>query len=213
MTMWRNSLRRLLWFLAGLALCNSALGQVDPRIEVSPTIGYMFGGDLWDREAAGSSASVEDHLDYGLRAGWRASPRWTFEFDWTDVPTRLVFSGPLPPVELDIDFLTPRITYHFATGCFRPYLAAGFGAAIFDTGSGGEGYWAGTVAVGLKAFLTPAFGARIEARGFATGVGDAALGFPCTTFEGGVEGPVEPVSCAHDFILSADVTAGLVFAF
>jgi hypothetical protein len=206
--------RRMLWLLAGLGLAAPAFGQTARRVEISPTIGYLFGGNLWD-PTEGPSLSVGDHLDYGLRAGWLATPRWEFELDWTRVPTRLEFSSDLSSIPLDIDYLTPRIAYHFATGCFRPYIAAGFGVGFFDMpDTGTKGYFTGTVAVGLKAFMTPALGARVEARGFASGVGDPPLGFACTEVAPGDPGdPVVPVSCAHEWIRSGDVTAGLVLSF
>ena len=207
-------MRRALWLFAGLCLSRTALAQSAPRIEVSPTVGYLWGGNLWDRTTEGPDASVGDHLDYGLRAGWLASPRWEFEFDWTRVPTRVEFSPFLPAVPLDIDFLTPRVAYHFLTGALRPYVAAGLGAGIFETPAGSNGYFTLTFAAGVKAFLTPNLGARIEARGFGTGVGDTPLGFPCTELVAGAPGDtVEPVSCANDFMFSGDVTAGIVVAF
>jgi len=43
-------------------------------------------------------------------------------------------------------------------------------------------------------------------------VGDPPLGFPCTEFVSG-DGGVEPVSCAHEWILNGDLTAGIVVAF
>ena len=214
MSVWRNNLRRLVWLLAGLGACTPAFGQSAPRIEISPTIGYLWGGNLWE-VSDGSTLSVGDHLDYGLRVGWVASKRWTFEFDWTRVPTKLVFRNPLepePPISLDIDYLTPRIAYNFLTGAIRPYVAGGLGGAIFDMPSGSDGYFTATFATGVKAFFTPNFGVRIEARGFATGVGDPPLGFPCNEFVPGSD-PVESVSCAHGWILNGDVTAGIVVAF
>jgi hypothetical protein len=216
MTVRRSSLRRNLWFLAGLCLCGPAFGQTAPRIEISPTIGYLYGGNLFDSSAEPFSVSVGDHLDYGLRVGWLASPRWAFEFDWTRVPTKLVFRTPLdpqPPISLDIDYLTPRVAYHFATGAIRPYVAGGLGGAIFDMPTGSDGYFTVTFAAGVKAFLTPSLGVRVEARGFATGVGDPPLGSPCTTFVIGPDEEVVPVSCAHEWILNGDVTAGIVVAF
>jgi hypothetical protein len=203
-------LRRLLWFLAGVGLCVPASGQSAPRIEVSPTIGYLWGGELWSSDEF--HLSVGDHLDYGVRAGWMADPHWEFEFDWTRVQTKLVFQTPVPraPVPLDIDYVGPRVVYHFCTGTFRPYIASGLGAAIFNDESGTNSYFTGTLAVGLKAFVTPNLGARIEARGFGSGVGDPPLGFPCTTVSGD---PAETTSCGHEWILNGDVTAGLVVAF
>ena len=209
-------MRRALWVFAGFCLSAAVLGQSAPRIEISPTIGYLWGGNLWDTDGT-FQVSVGDHLDYGLRAGWVASPHWTFEFDWTRVPTKLTVRTPIdppPPVSLDIDYLTPRIAYNFLTGCIRPYVAGGLGGAIFDMPTGSNGYFTTTLAVGVKAFLTPNFGARVEARGFASGVGDPPLGFACTTFVTDPDtGNVVPVSCAHDWIINGDVTAGIVFAF
>jgi hypothetical protein len=203
---------RALWLFLGLGLSAFVSGQSAPRIEVSPTIGYLWGGDLWDRQTQGPDLSVGDHLDYGLRAGWRASPRWVFEFDWTRVPTRLEFSPALPPISLDIDYLTPRVAYHFCTGAIRPYVAGGLGGAIFAMPGTSNGYFTATFAAGVKAFITPNFGARVEARGLASGVGDPPLGFPCNEFVPGSD-PLETVSCAHNWIINGDVTAGIVFAF
>ena len=169
-------MRRALWLFAGLCLSAPILGQSAPRIEISPTIGYLWGGNLWDRTTEGPDLWVGDHLDYGLRAGWVASPRWVFEFDWTRVPTRLEFSPNLPPIPLDIDYLTPRVAYNFATGAIRPYVAGGLGGGIFDLPEGSNGYFTATFAAGVKAVVTPNFGARVEARGFASGVGDPPLG-------------------------------------
>ncbi|MET0619066.1 MAG: hypothetical protein ABW056_02240 [Thermoanaerobaculia bacterium] len=206
-------MRRMSWFLMGLGLSALALGQSAPRVEISPTVGYLFGGNLWDRTTEGPTLSVGDHLDYGLRAGWLASPRWAFEFDWTRVPTRLEFSPALSPISLDIDYLTPRVAYHFATGVFRPYVAGGLGAAIFATPeSGSPAYFTTTLGVGLKVFPLPWLGARIEARGFASGVGDPPLGLPCNELVPGDDG-LETVSCAHQWILTGDLTAGIVVAF
>ena len=214
----KSHVRRALWVFAGFCLSAGVLGQSAPRVEISPTIGYLWGGNLWNAES--SHLSVGDHLDYGLRAGWVASPRWTFEFDWTRVPTKLEFQSPVPPpgpvapVSLDIDYLTPRIAYNFLTGCIRPYVAGGLGGAIFDMPTGSNGYFTATLAVGVKAFLTPNFGARVEARGLASGVGDPPLGFSCTeSVTGSPDDPVELVSCAHSWIINGDVTAGIVFAF
>ena len=83
------------------------------------------------------------------------------------------------------------------------------------TTSGSKGYFTTTLAVGLKAFLTPVLGARIEARGLASGVGDPPLGFACSEFTTpeGPGGPIVPVSCAHQWILTGDLTAGIVVAF
>jgi hypothetical protein len=201
--------------LAGLALCGPARGQTAPRIEVSPTIGYLWGGNLWDA-SDGSQLSVGDHLDYGLRAGWVASPRWTFEFDWTRVATKLEFRLPIPQaaIPLDIDYLTPRVAYNFLTGAIRPYVAGGLGGAIFDQPTGSDGYFTVTLATGVKAFFTPNFGARVEVRGLASGVGDPPLGFACSEFaSGGPDEPIVPISCAHDWIINGDVTAGIVVAF
>ena len=196
----------------GLGISVPAFSQTVHRIEVSPTVGYLWGGNLWDRTTEGPDLSVGDHLDYGLRAGWVASPHWVFEFDWTRVPTRLEFSPALPPIPLDIDYLTPRVVYNFLTGPIRPYVAGGLGGGIFDKPDGTAGYFTVTFATGVKAFLTPNFGIRVEARGLASGVGDPPLGFPCNEFVQGSD-LLETVSGAHDWIINGDVTAGVVVAF
>jgi hypothetical protein len=212
MSVRRNNLRQFFWLLVGLGLSAPGFSQSDSRIEISPTIGYLWGGDLWHRTTEGPDLTVGDHLDYGLRAGWVAAPHWVFEFDWTRVPTRLEFSPFLPSISLDIDYLTPRVAYNFCTGAIRPYVAGGLGGAIFDQPTGSDAYFTVTFAAGVKAFLTRNLGIRIEARGLGSGVGDPPLGFPCNEFVPGSD-PLETVSCAHAWIINGDLTAGLVFAF
>ena len=206
-------MRRMSWFLVGLGLSALAFGQSAPRVEISPTIGYLFGGNLWDpNDGARPSRSATTSTTACASAGSRRRDG-SSSSTGRAFPRGSSFRRSLPSISLDIDYVTPRVAYHFATGALRPYVAAGLGIGFFDTAdSVSKGYFTGTLAIGLKAFLTPGLGARIEARGFASGVGDPPLGFPCTEFAPG-DGGVEPVSCAHEWSLNGDLTAGIVVAF
>ncbi len=202
----------LLLFLgsSGLAVAQSA----DKSFEVSPFVGYLFGGDVWERAPDLPSLSVDDHVDYGIRVGFRATSHWVLEMQWTRVPTELSLGFSLPQTHpVNMDYLIAGVAYELTGGSLRPYVLLGVGAAFFDPKEvPSETRFTGSLALGLKAFFTPALGLRVEARGYASSLDDTPLGFPCTTFDGS-GGPVVPRSCAKSWLFNGDLTGGLIVAF
>lgn len=202
--------------LLGLALAASAFAQTPEAFEISPFAGYLFGGQLTTRSPDVPRTSVDDDADYGLRVGWNATPRWQPELQWTRSATRVSLGfSTLPTFPVEMDYFLAGVTYNILAGAIRPYVSAGLGAALLDTeNTSTEARFTGSLGLGVKFFLTPHIGARVEARGYASSLGRVPFGFACTTFEPGEDGEsVVPVSCTRSWLLNGDVTGGLVIAF
>ena len=178
-------------------------------IEISPFAGYLFGGSLSHSLDPNLHLSVADRLDYGLRIGFNATPAVEPEIQWTRTETNI--TGTAIPVKLEIDYLLAGASYNFSTGAVRPYISLGLGVAMLNSAVGissGTGF-AASLGVGVKAFFTPNFGIRIEARGYESELPRGYFPFTCV----GDSGNVSPVPCVSGWLLNGDVTGGLIFAF
>ena len=126
-------MRRMSLFFVGLGLSALAFGQSAPRVEISPTIGYLFGGrSLGSDRGPDSLGRRPPRLRPPGRVARVAALGVRVRLDPRSHPAR-VFVDAIPSISLDIDYLTPRVAYHFTTGALRPYIAGGLGVGLFDT--------------------------------------------------------------------------------
>jgi hypothetical protein len=201
---------RLLFALGGLlGLSASGLAQASlPAIEISPFAGYFIGGTF---DNLVFSQKFSDELIYGARIGWNVTPRIEPEFEWSRTQPELTPAANLVPITLD--YYLGGASYNFGDPTTRPYVSMDVGVGQFAFFGDPHNLFTASLGVGIKHFLTPNFGVRLDARGYASATDDA-LKSVCTTFApGGSGGPVEPTSCVRSWLFNAGVTGGLVIAF
>lgn len=197
-----------LWL--GALICTSALplqAQSPGSIEVSPFVGYLFGG--------ATLASLADHTSYGLRLGYATRKGLEPELEWLGVDTKLQFQGRVPrstTLPVRMDFYLAGLTYNLTSKPVIPYLSLAAGAARLSGAGDVSVRFTGKLGLGVKALVTPWLGLRLEADGYATRPGEQDFGLTCTSFiqSGGV---TVPVSCARNWLFDGNLGAGLVFAF
>jgi hypothetical protein len=206
-------LKFLLAAVAVIGLSVPSSAQTPEPVEVSPFAGYFLGGTIFDEHLPGAqNSSFSNDVTYGLRIGWNATPHIEPEFQWSRTETEISPSHPGNP-SLNIDYFLGGASYNFGSGATRPYVSVDFGAARIDAiDVVPDTLFTISIGAGIKHFFTPHFGLRLDARGY-TSMTNANLKRVCTTFSGQVAGPVEPIPCAHDWLLNGDVTGGLVIAF
>jgi outer membrane protein with beta-barrel domain len=210
-------------FLLAVALPLSAQTGEKP-FEVSPFLGYLFGGEVYD--TPDFRFVVADHLTYGVRVGYHVTSDLEPEVQWSRAETHLRSRSPAgtPDLPLTLDYFLAGIMFNFARDRVRPYASVSAGVArLSPPSSNGESEFvrdetrfAGSVALGVKTFLTSSFGLRFDARGYATRTANARLGFVCTTNSGSPGGPVVPVSApcpTKDWLVTGELTGGLLLAF
>ena len=199
------------------------------RIEFAPLIGYMFAGSFSrvPPNFAISEINVADHFDFGVSVGFNLTSAIEPEFRWVRTDTEMVFEGVpggtsgIPPFPLTMDYYLAGASYNFSSGKIRPYASLDVGAArlanirIDDPLTQGvptpSTDFAVSVGLGAKTFITPNFGLRVEARGYASTVPDHFF-FPCYTTPD-ANGRVYVTSCGNKWLFNGDVTAGIVVAF
>jgi hypothetical protein len=202
--------------------------------------GYLFGGKVRDFNPFPGQIDIADHATYGFRIGYLITAHIEPEVQWSRSETNLRGGGFVTGSDsaLTLDYFLGGITYNFRRDGVRPYASLLVGAARFaptytlvppTAGSdatpkpigferGSSTRFTVVLGVGLKSFITPAVGVRIEVHGNASRIGN--VGFepiPCTTFStSGPGGPVNPKAeaCpAKPWLLNGEVSSGLLFAF
>jgi opacity protein-like surface antigen len=178
----------------------SAQSELQP-VEVSPFVGYLFGGTVFKYDEPPPlwipGNHIADHLNYGLRVGFNATSKIELELQWSHTDTELSIR------ELDdltIDYFLASVNYNFCSGETRPYVSAGVGAGLFD----GINYshhtlFTTTFGLGIKQFFTPNLGLRLEARGYASKP-DSIIKTTC-------------IGCRNNWFLNGDLTGSVIAAF
>jgi opacity protein-like surface antigen len=169
MTRKRRSARMVL-----AVLCLLALPAQAQQWELSPFVGWRFGGDFDDADTD-ADYDIDDAASYGLIFSWTLDHQRQFEVLWSYQPTEIDSGGQFggePVLDLDIHYL--HIGGIYAPGAskrWRPFVSGGVGLTHLDPDRSGldtETDISLSVGVGLKAFFTEHVGVRLEARGYVT---------------------------------------------
>ena len=144
-------------------------------IEITPTIGYRWGGtiDADDNSLLDFDAEVNDGVSYGLMIDFPVSRHFQIELLADRQETSLGRGGLFEPREFGFDL---DITYYQIGGLFqwnpgrtRPYLVFGVGIADIDPdvpGVGGDTRASASLGGGIKVELSEHVAFRLELRGF-----------------------------------------------
>lgn len=176
-------------------------------VQITPFVGYAFGGSVRDT-VLDESRSFDAALAYGGSLSFPISQSWRFELLYSRQETKLSGDGLSPSFDVTIERYLGGFQEEKGEGNVRWFGTVWLGATRFVPGLGGydsETKFGGGVGLGVKTFPVKNVGLRFEARGFYTLVKG----------EGGA-------FCANGTCLFAfsgtglwqgDVSAGLILAF
>lgn len=169
---------------AAVAVAGPAAGQDrSGTVELTPFGGGSFGGTLNTWLAPGSNAHVDvgDAGTFGFHVGYNFSRYAAVEFGWAHAQAGLYTgpSGAFAPRQRVGDFDTDAFevngVFGFTRGKVVPYFTVGGGVNSMRLKSAGtsssEARFVGNLGLGIKFWVTPRFGIRIEGRGRSTYVG------------------------------------------
>ena len=197
---------KMLTALAAALLLGANAAQAQ-SVQITPFVGYAFGGSVRDT-VLDESRSFDAALDYGGSLSFPISQGWRFELLYSRQATKLSGGGLSPSFDVTIERYLGGFQEEKGEGNVRWFGTVWFGATRFVPGLGGfdsETKFGAGVGLGVKTFPVKNVGLRFEARGFYTLVKS----------EGGA-------FCANGTCLFAfsgtglwqgDVSAGLILAF
>ena len=196
---------KMLTALAVALLLGAAPARAQ-SVQITPFVGYAFGGSVRDTVLE-ESRSFDAALDYGGTLSFPISESWRFELLYSRQETKLA-GGLGPSFDVTIERYLGGFQEEKGDERVRWFGTVWFGATRFVPGLGGfdsETKFGAGVGLGVKTFPVKNVGLRLEARGFYTLVKG----------EGGA-------FCANGTCLFAfsgtglwqgDVSAGLILAF
>jgi opacity protein-like surface antigen len=156
-------------------LCAAPVQAQDkPSIEITPFLGYDFGGsfDVFDFEFGRVNFELQDGESYGVIVDFPISRTFQVEAMAFRQPTTLEidegFFGPSFELsDLDIDYLQAGLLWQGSLGQAKPFFTAGAGLARLNPDIpelDSETRFAFNLGGGVKTFFTPHFGLRFEGR-------------------------------------------------
>ena len=197
-------LRRMLVAVTFVTLAASASWAQDAKVEISGTAGWTFSDGVSGGPVVVPGIGSFDRIDpkdafsWGARIGFLVNENSEIGFLFSQQSTKLELSG-TTTVELgdeSVNNYHGYYAYNFGDtdATARPYFLIGLGATQYGsiTASaggktkdiGGNTQFSGTAALGLKAFPSPKFGIRLEARWTPTYIKSDAEGWWCDPYWG-----------------------------
>ena len=213
----RRSVVSSAFICAALAFASPALAQDRTgTVEISPFGGGYFGGDLYD----GSLGRIHAESDwaYGVRLAYNVTRHFGIEVDWTQARPKLHTDHYASPYtsstvgHLHHDVFEANGIFNFGTGRVYGYIGLGAGASVLKTElnagpSDTQTRFTGNLSAGMKAFVTPRFGFRLDGRLRSTDTNHTTnQGTTCDYYG----------YCYHyhsTWYYSSELTGGLIFAF
>ncbi len=196
---------KMLTALAVALLLGAAPARAQ-SVQITPFVGYAFGGSVRDT-VLDESRSFDAALDYGGTLSFPIGESWRFELLYSRQETKLA-NGLGPSLDVTIERYMGGFQEEKGEGNVRWFGTVWFGATRFVPGLGGfdsETKFGAGVGLGVKTFPAKNVGLRLEARGFYTLVKGEGGAF-CASG-----------TCLFAFsgtgLWQGDVSAGLILAF
>jgi hypothetical protein len=164
-----------------LVLCACAALGAAPAwaagVEITPLVGYRFGGSFAVPDETGE-VEVEDSVAFGASLSVPIADDGEIEVLWSRQPSRLRGTGGffVPGAQLfDLTLDTFQAGGAYLFGApedkLRPYIAVGLGVTLLAPEPDGldtETRFSASFGAGLKVWLSPRIGLKLEGRGFFT---------------------------------------------
>ena len=169
-------LAQMLRSLVVFFCCCGAVIANEARFEITPQLGYTFGGSLVD--VSGTEFDVANDTSVGFTLNVRARADATFEFHYSRQETRvesdLLFAN-TTLFDLDIQKFEFGGTYRFNDSYPRPYVAVTLGITRLQPDRSDlqdDEYFSFTLGGGIRLYETQRFAVRADARWVGTVIGD-----------------------------------------
>ena len=204
-------MKRIAIALCLLAMPSIALADGDYRWELTPHVSYAFGGNLSTSNGTPVSGEVElsNELGLGLMFDIPLTNNLQVELLLNIHENDLSFRNSLFErstgfAKMDVTYLHVGLLAQFGRREVTPYFVVSGGLTRLDPslpGVGADDRFSLSVGGGVKMFVLPFLGVRLEARGFWTDVDS-------------VSGPCSGASCIdyRDYLSQGEATAGVIFA-
>ena len=160
---------KMLTALAAALLLGATAAQAQ-SVQITPFVGYAFGGSVRDT-VLDESRSFDAALDYGGTLSFPISQGWRFELLYSRQATKLSGDGLSPSFDVTIERYMGGFQEEKGEGNVRWFGTVWLGATRFVPGLGGfdsETKFGAGVGLGVKTFPVKNVGLRFEARGFYT---------------------------------------------
>ncbi|MEO1367485.1 MAG: outer membrane beta-barrel protein [Acidobacteriota bacterium] len=190
----------------------AAPAQASTEWELTPTVGYRFGGEFEsDFFDFFSDFELEDSESYGLTIERAITRDLRIEFLWSHQDTQLiedrffVFDPPTELFDLEVDIYHVGVVYQWNVGQVRPFVVGSVGATRFSpepSDLSTETFFSASIGGGAKFMITDNFGIRAEGRLFNTFLDDGE-DFYCR----------RDCRSDEDYVYQAEARLGLIFAF
>jgi opacity protein-like surface antigen len=179
----------LLALAAALAGAGAATAQLrSGTVEINPFAGYLFGGTFsrdrdfhTEHNLDRGRIDLDDDVTYGGRFGYNLTSLFQFEAQYSRTETHFVerrrHFDDQRLGDLRIDYFLAYATFNFGHRRFVPYVTIGAGGAnlvpdVPGTLSKSEVRFTSSAGGGVKIFVTPHFGLRLDGRAYSTWLGD-----------------------------------------
>jgi opacity protein-like surface antigen len=162
-----------------LALVSTA-AWAQGKIEITPFVGYRTTGSISGGTAAYTEFHIEDGLAYGVGLGYRFSPLFTLEFQWSRVDSTVTAHGvtfqktELGSIATDVYHANFMFFFRPEEYKLRPYFMFGLGATVANVGNvtvgdetlnpGAESRFSWSMGLGLQAQFREHIGLRLQTR-------------------------------------------------
>lgn len=175
-SIWNNKLRAkicgtVLGILSMVSIATEAMGQT---FEVTPFVGYRFGGNLQD-SVTGITLDIQDSVSYGGVLSYRMSSQTTVDLLYSHQSTELKAKGPVSSTsltDLSMDYIHFGGSYvWYPKRKVRPFIQASLGATLLNPDRAdlsSETRFSFGIGGGVKYFFTKNIGLRLDGRALGT---------------------------------------------
>lgn len=201
-------------FLFAIAMLLVASVGYAQRVELTPSIGYRWGGTIEydETELFSTDVQIGDSASYGLTLGLPVGRSLLVEVSANRQASEFqsdsgLFDDEFTLADVDVTYYQLGLTWQLDQRYYRPYFGVSLGGATIDPdieGASSENRFAGTLGGGVKFELADHLDFKLDARGYwiALDSGDGNdCDYRCYDYDEG------------DVLTQGEVSAGLVFSF
>ena len=208
-------LRRLIIALPVLFALGSSSVWAQPKVEITPFVGYRFAGGVTLNEI-GTDLDLDSNLSFGFTFDVNVTETLAVEFLYSRQKTLLkarggIFGPSTPLDDVITEYYHGGLLFHFNEydEPIRPFILFSFGATHFKPdveGLDSTTRFSFGFGGGAKFMASENIGARVEFRGFSTNTNLTQTGWVCGYITCGLV-------TGSQYVWQGEVSGGLIIAF